>query len=421
MRSLPLPSSAMRFTSPILAALSGSLALALASPPAKPETTAPTLARPFGSAMVLPMHTPVPLSGTATPAAKLTVRFGTTTLATQSTPQGTWEATLPPMEPSATGRNLEIASGSQSLVLTDVLVGQVWLCAGQSNMDFPLASATGGPAEAAAASRFHSIRLCNLTAAHVNPQAYDAATLARLNPKDHYQGSWSTAANAAPFSAVGWWTARLLHEKLHIPIGMVDASVGGSGTEAWIPLETLNQKTAYQKIIGPAWLDSSLIGTWARNRAKDNLGSHRDANHPFRPGFLFESGVKPWTRFPFAGVLWYQGETNAEVPDMTWNEQLILDLVHGWRTAFHNPSLPFFMIQLPRIGGSDPMRAHWPAYRDAQRRATSQLPHAHLIPTADLGWDSPDVHPPDKLPVAKRLAATILATPPPEPHPVPTK
>jgi sialate O-acetylesterase len=130
--------------------------------------------------------------------------------------------------------------------------------------------------------------------------------------------------------------------------------------------------------------------------------------HPFRPGFLFESGVLAWSGFPFKGVLWYQGETNAEIPDAPWNERMIVDLVSGWRASLGQKDLPFFMVQLPRIGGNDPLRAYWPQFREVQARAAKRLPGVHLIVTRDLGWDSPDVHPPDKKPVADRLAAAIV-------------
>jgi sialate O-acetylesterase len=139
-----------------------------------------------------------------------------------------------------------------------------------------------------------------------------------------------------------------------------------------------------------------------------NLGGHPEASHPFKPGFLFESGVRAWTGFPFEGVLWYQGETNAEIDDDAWNRRLISDLVTGWRKELGQEKLPFFLIQLPRIGGSDPLRKHWPAYRKVQAEAARSLAGVHLVVTEDLGWDSPDVHPPDKRPVAMRLAEAIL-------------
>ncbi len=98
-----------------------------------------------------------------------------------------------------------------------------------------------------------------------------------------------------------------------------------------------------------------------------------------------------------------QGETNAEILDDGWNERLITDLVRGWRETLGQPELPFCMVQLPRIGGDDPLRRGWPRFRAVQARAAAALDGVQLIETVDLGWDSPDVHPPDKRPVGERL------------------
>ena len=110
-----------------------------------------------------------------------------------------------------------------------------------------------------------------------------------------------------------------------------------------------------------------------------------------------------WQDFPFSGVLWYQGETNAEIHDDKWNERLITDLVSGWRKVLRQPELSWVMVQLPRIGGNDPMRKWWPEFRAVQARVANQLKEVELVVTEDLGWDSPNVHPPDKKPVGMRL------------------
>jgi sialate O-acetylesterase len=187
-------------------------------------------------------------------------------------------------------------------------------------------------------------------------------------------------------------------------VGLIDNSVGGSGAEAWLPPEVLAARREYAELLGPAWGASERISGWARGRARLNLGG-RPLDHPFRPGFLFDSGVRWWRDFPLTGVLWYQGETNAEILDDAWNERLIIDLVAGWRERLTQPELPFVMVQLPRIGGDDPLRRGWPQFRAVQARAAAKLPKVSLIETLDLGWDSPDVHPPDKRPVGERLGA----------------
>jgi sialate O-acetylesterase len=193
-----------------------------------------------------------------------------------------------------------------------------------------------------------------------------------------------------------------------VPVGLVDNAVGGSGTEAWLPREVLEARRDYQELLGDHWHDSENLSAWARGRAKRNLGSHVEASHPFKPGFLFESGLRDWAGFPFDGVFWYQGETNAEMNYAAWNERLITDLVLGWRKVLGEKDLPFFMIQLPRIGGNDPLRKFWPECRKAQATAAEKLTGVSLIVTEDLGYESPDVHPPEKRPVAMRLADAVM-------------
>ncbi len=365
--------------------------------------------RPFGEQMVLPLGNETPVWGTATPGAAVRVRFGEDSVTGLADANGNWRITLPNLAPAAVGRELEVESGGEEVVLRDVLVGEVWLCSGQSNMDFPLARAVGGKDEAAGAGSFPAIRLLNLSGVHTAAREYGPQERARLSPGAFFTGNWSAAseASASRFSAVGWWAGRIIHQAKRIPVGLIDNSVGGSGAEAWLSRETLAARDDYAELLGASWINSGRIGAWARGRARLNLGAAA-GDHPFRPGFLYESGVRWWRGFPLSGVLWYQGETNAETDDDAWNERLIRDLVEGWRAGLNQPRLPFFMVQLPRIGGNDPLRRHWPQFRKVQARAAASLPDVSLIVTTDLGWDSPDVHPPDKRPVGERLGEAAV-------------
>lgn len=368
------------------------------------------LGRPFGDHMVLPMGRPVTVWGTGDPGQEVSVAFSGQDVRTRVDGAGRWELSLAPLVAAAEGKTLTASSGDQRLELDDVLVGRVYLCSGQSNMDFQLSRATGGIEEARTAGEFPAIRLFNLTGAPTDGRVYDAATLARLNPRDHFTGKWekSSEKSAAAFSAVAWWAGKAVHLNDGVPVGLVENAVGGSGTEAWLPRPVLAGRRDYAALLDERWLDSPRVSAWARGRARKNLGAHPEASHPFKPGFLFESGVRGWTGFPFEGVLWYQGETNAEIDDDAWNRRLISDLVTGWRKELRQEKLPFFLIQLPRIGGNDPLRRHWPAYRKVQADAARSLSGVHLVVTQDLGWDSPDVHPPDKQPVGMRLAEAII-------------
>lgn len=370
-----------------------------------PASPLPVPARPFADHMVLPMDRPVPVWGKANPGNEVEVRFAGQAARGRADAEGNWRVTLPALKASADGRELHILSAGESHVLADVLVGQIWLCSGQSNMDFPLGRATGGKEEAARAGQFPAIRLFNLTGTHTSARAYSQAERERLTPEKFFEGTWQAASaeSVSAFSAVGWWAGKTIHLSKGVPVGLIDNSVGGSGAEAWLPRESLAGRKEYAGLLDDTWIDSPRVSGWARGRAKLNLGGAPITNHPFRPGLLFDSGVHWWRDFPLSGVLWYQGETNAEIIDDAWNEILLTDLVQGWRKELGQPDLPFFMVQLPRIGGNDPLRKGWPAFRAVQATVAAKLPHVSLIQTVDLGWDSPDVHPPDKRPVGERL------------------
>jgi sialate O-acetylesterase len=363
------------------------------------------LARPFGAHMVLPMNRRVPVWGKAMPGVEVTVTFGETKVSGKADAAGTWRVVLPAMNASAEGRTLLVFTSAGSMrKCVDVLVGEAWLCAGQSNMDFHLARAIGGKDEVAAAGSLPSIRLFNLTGVSAGRMKYGERERSRLVPGKFFEGEWQLASpeSAARFSAVAWWAGKEIHRKSGIPVGLIDNSVGGSGAEAWLPREMLEVRAEYAELLGDDWIQSNRVSAWARERVAYNLGG-KPGNHPFRPGFLFDAGVRWWSEFPLDGVLWYQGETNAEIYDDAWNELLITDLVTGWRRNLRQLDLPFIMVQLPRIGGNDPIRKWWPQFREAQARVAEKMEGVEIVVTKDLGWDSSNVHPPDKRPVGERL------------------
>lgn len=366
----------------------------------------------IGTGMVVPMDRVWTLSGDADPEARVEVSFSGEVYSTRADEQGRWQVVIRAQPPNPNGQSLIVVSGDERVQADDILIGRLWICAGQSNMDFPLRRAVGGSAEIKHASTSSTIRLFNAHGPPTDSRPYDAAIFDRLESEAYYQGQWNRAVAAADFSAIGWWAARLVQEATGDPIGVIDVSVGGSGAEAWLPQEIIEAEPTYQSWLKQSWLDDPRVGNWVRTRARQNLGQRLGAAHPFRPGILFERGVRPWCELRPEMVLWYQGESNAENPDIEWNQQLLRDVVAGWRAVGFGPELKFLVVELPEIGGNDPLRAHWPAFRQAQRQACATLENTRLISTTDLGWpDNPDVHQPEKRPIAERIAAAILSQP----------
>jgi sialate O-acetylesterase len=364
----------------------------------------------FGDHMVLQRNVPVVISGSADASQSIEVLWQGRSWTAKTDSQGRWQVTLPAMKASRTGQDLIVRSGEKKVIMRDVVVGDVWLFSGQSNMDFPLAKAVGGRDELARFTTIPEIRLLHHQGVSTNDRTYDAVTLQRLHSAKFFEGSWQIATRdaLASCSAIASWTILALHQRNpEIPLALIENAIGGCGTEAWIPETILKSDQAYRSLIND-WLNSPRISPWARSRAQKNLGQYRQAHHPFQPGFLFSSMRHSLGSIPLRGVVWYQGETNAEMPDKDGNAKLMMDLVRGWREHWQQPRLPFFLIELPRIGGADPLRAHWPMYRQSQAMVADSMSELYLIRTTDLGYDSPDVHPPDKKPIAQRVSEQIL-------------
>lgn len=382
----------------------------------------------FQDHMVLQRRRPVPVFGRDLPGSGIRVEFAGQTAATRADAEGRWEVTLPPLPAHPGGRDIVIR-GSSDIRIRDVAVGEVWLAAGQSNMDWPLSRANGGvPAEVPAQLRF-----CNWQGQAGTParSVYGTPEFANLTPETFYRGQWilPDSASLASCSAVAVHFALRLARELEgtgpggtdVPVGVIEFAVGGTTTEAFLPPEVLQA----DPVLSAAFTDPRgvrTLGGWARGRIAENLKgyTHTDPQrphpHPFAPGFLFETGVERIAPFAVQGVIWYQGESNADfaTAPTRWNgarmqqhqEKVLRLLVQSWRQAFHRPDLPFYMVQLPRI--RDAQRAAWPWYREAQRRVARGLEGVELAVVPEAGTDGPDVHPRDKQPVGRRLAAIAL-------------
>ena len=374
-------------------------------------STPPTLARIFGSHMVLQQGQPIPVWGSAKPGERVKVTLGNESKLATADSDGRWAVVFPKRNASHKPVELSAKTDSGEATFEDVLVGEVWLCAGQSNMEWKLSqSAT---AETAIPEASHeTLRLYNWSGvARADHSDYTAGQVASLTPEQFYEGQWRrcTPVNATPFSAVGYFFGKKLHSDLNVPVGLINVSIGGSPTEAWIRREALASHPELAVMTRGAWLENKLLEPWCRGRGAHNLrralaakepipGDDLGSNHPFKPSFLWDA-VASLTRFPVAGVLWYQGESNAESAwRVAQHDALIESLITDWRSQWNRPTLPFLFVQLPAM-----KRPHWPAFRASQQSSHDSLPHTGMAVTLDLGHPT-DVHPRDKKPVGERLA-----------------
>jgi len=378
---------------------------------------APELARVFADHMVLQRGETVPVFGIDAPGQSVSVTFAGQTQITTADGNGNWRVDLDPMAASMSGRTL-VVSGSSMVSITDVLVGEVWLAAGQSNMRWMVRQSSTSPHP----ENYGRIRMCNWvdTVGTGGGTVYGSAEFAKLTPGNFYTGTWEMldATTVQPQSGVAYFFANALaRELVDIPIGVVELAIGGTSTEAFIPLAACHAdpflKAACEDPRGVR-----TLGQWISPRISKNLTGyvHTDFEqphpHPYAPGFLYHVGMEHIAPFAFKGAIWYQGESNAEFTeaDYKWNGDRISDyqtdvmttLVNSWRMAFGKPDFPFYMVQLPRISGST--RTQWPWYREAQCRVAKKLEGVELAVVPEFGVNGSNVHPPNKEPVGERLA-----------------
>lgn len=356
----------------------------------------------YANHMVLQQGQSIPICGSCDGTGKVTVYFNGNEV-TGTVNEGRWHAVLPPMQANAKGQPLTIMQDGCTQVIDDVLVGEVWIASGQSNMLWRLNQTgdTNSLREPANANfRFYHSQ----PQVHTSPGAYREREKNLLNSNNMYKGGWycNTPQTRPTMSAVGYYFGRELQKHLGIPVAVIHASLGGSEMMAWMPPAVLDAK--YPECNTEKWLDSKYMSAWVRGRARQNIGKDLNAPHPYKPAYLFRTGIAPWSKFPVAGVIWYQGESDAEIQDMEQNYKLLSDLITGWRTELGKADLPFLQVELPRINDRSALRAYWPEFRTVQRRAANEIPGVYALTTIDLGSRNSDVHPPRKLEVGTRLA-----------------
>jgi sialate O-acetylesterase len=299
---------------------------------------------------------------------------------------------------------LSITAG-RKITIRDILIGEVWLCSGQSNMAFLLKREKHGDDEIPKASH-PDIRLFNFHAvAWPSGGEFTGEEMQKINKGEYFiRGPWRqcTPESAAEFSAIAYYFGKELHEKLGVPIGLIHNAVGGSNTESWIDRKTLELHAEFVDMLED-WLNNEQVQNWCRMRAADNLQNSENPRqlHPFAPSYLFGTGIKPLEKYPFRGVIWYQGESNAE--KIIQHEVLFKTMVSDWRRYFKDPDMPFFYVQLSSLN-----RETWPAFRDSQRRLMSQIPNTGMVVTSDIG-NPTDVHPTNKKDVGLRLSLWAFA------------
>lgn len=354
----------------------------------------------YTSGMVLQRDRPLNISGKADNGSTVTLTLDGQTYRTKADNLGKWSVTTAPITvgPSYT---MTVTDGEKTIRLDDILAGEVWLASGQSNMEFMLKNAKDGK-EAMATATDDELRFFDMKPiVSTWDVEWDSLQRASVDELKYYSPSkWtrSTPETAADMSAVAYYFGKMLRDSLNVPVGIINNAIGGSTTESWVDMATLERDIPEATA---NWLTNDYTQKWAQGRAKRNMGSDSyEHRHPYEPGYLFATGIRPFGSFPLKGVIWYQGESNAHNTEV--HEQLFKSLIDSWRRHFDNPELPFYYVQLSSIA-----RPSWPGFRDSQRRLEKSAPHLGMAVSSDHG-DSLDVHPTNKRPVGERLGRIAL-------------
>jgi sialate O-acetylesterase len=364
-----------------VAALGLCLSLVAATRPCVADVHLPHI---FGNQMVLQRDLPVRVWGTADPGEKVSVSVGKNQSSATADAHGKWHVELPAMAASEKPVAVKV-SGKNTIDFHDVLVGEVWVCSGQSNMQMTVQSAANATKEIAESTQ-RQIRL------------FTVPRLAAEHPVDDVNAFWNecTPYSAPSFSAVAYYFGRYLHEQLGVPIGLIDSSWGGTRIEPWTPPVGFSSVPAVTSIL------TNLEHPQPGQPAKKGNQAMRPEQTPTR---LYNGMINPLVPFAIRGAIWYQGESNLG-EGMLYFEKMKA-LITGWRSVWNEGDLAFYYVQLAPYHYGTPDPTALPKIWEAQTAALS-IPDTGMAVTNDIG-NIKDIHPKDKQDVGKRLALWALA------------
>lgn len=357
----------------------------------------------FSDHAVLQRGKPIPVWGTATPGAEITVTlFGKNATATTADAQGQWKVALPPHEAGGPF-DMSISGDGDTKRFRNIMVGEVWVCSGQSNMEWSLNSSFNADWHVAAA-RIPRLRF------------FQVPNVANTKPQSTVNASWAecTPQTAAGFSAVGYFFGRNLLLNLDVPIGLIQSDWGGTPAEAWTSREALDREPILQHYHAnfdkalqnhdpeKAKADYEAAVAKAKEAKKAAPRKPGDPRTSPNPSTLYNAMIHPLMPYAIRGAIWYQGESNGSKGFEY--RTLFPTMIKDWRDRWGQGDFPFLCVQLaPYATGNKPDGPQWAELREAQHHATKVLPNVGMAVITDVG-EAKDIHPRKKEPVGARLA-----------------
>ncbi len=362
--------------------------------------------------MLVQRGVPLRIWGTAAPAEAVTVSMAGQSVKAEADASGRWEAFLAPI--NAIGPYSLTIEGTNKITIEDVLAGEVWVGSGQSNMAWPVSRSKDAGKELPAAE-FPQIRL------------FKVKTVTSEYPLDEVEGEWTwcTPETVKEFSAVGYFFARHLREKLGVPVGIIQSAWGGTPAVSW----TSRLALAADPALAPALADyakaiedypaayaryQQRLKSWETAAAKARAEGAKEPNrpappvgpgHPWNPSSLYNAMIAPLTPYAIRGVIWYQGENEALIRRAYLYRRLFRTMIEDWRRAWGLGDFPFLFVQLANFAKAP--QGQWPELREAQTMALA-LCNTAMAVTIDIG-DANDIHPTNKQDVGLRLGLAAQA------------
>jgi sialate O-acetylesterase len=380
---------------------------------ASAEVSLPSI---FSDHMVVQRDMPIPIWGQAAPGEKVTVSLGARRVNTTADAQGKWMVRLPALR--AGGPHVLKAAGANTVTVNDVLIGEVWLASGQSNMQMSVDSSQNAKQEEGEAE-FPQLRM------------FTVARAPAMEPQSDCEGEWVVCRpqTVRGFSAAAYFFARDLHRRLGVPVGIIHSSWGGTRVQVWMSRDTLAADPAFAPTLEEA--DKGMqefardflankapqVAAWtAKAEAAQAAGRplplppqfppdpRTPGQWPELPTVLYNGMIAPVVPYAIRGAIWYQGESNA------WEayryRALFPAMIEGWRKAWGEGDFPFVFVQLANFGQAPgpegPGDSAWAELREAQAMTLS-LPNTGMAVTIDIG-EGDDIHPKNKQEVGRRLA-----------------
>lgn len=369
--------------------------------------------------MVLQRGVPICVWGSGSPGNNVIVRLFNQMKTAVVKHDSSWQVSFAKQKANTIPQAVNIRSGREELTLQNVLVGDVWLASGQSNMEWPMGREMHWKEEKNRANQ-PLIRLNNPPPAgrYVYGVTYTDSLNRRLTKDSFYFWRGWTVCDSNTVkeaSAVAYYFAKAIAEQEAVPIGIINLSIGGAPIETFISKEALQNDKRFAPKVKGAWLENENLPKWIRQRGRQNVGNNPNGfgddlgpNHAYKPGFAYESGVQPLLTFPIKGVIWYQGESNSLEKDRVEEYRDLLHvLIDDYRTGWKQPEMPFYWVQLSSVDTTNYKSHYWPQFRNEQRKLLAETKHGGIAVNSDVGSKN-DVHPTDKKTVGERLARWAL-------------